>query len=264
MPELPDVELFKRYFDATALHQTIETVEIRNDIILKDCSIQTLESALVGQTFAGTERHGKYLFVEVKDSNWLVLHFGMTGDLKYFKKPDKEPDYSQLLIGFSNDYHLAYILPRKLGRVRLTEAVGPFLERNRIGPDALKSDFTVADFQEIMAGTRSMVKSALMDQKKMAGIGNVYADEILFQASLHPKTKANDLDEEALEDLFKTMKDVLETAIEHRADPGQFPDSWLTPHRNEQATCPRCGTDIEQIKASGRSTYYCPTCQKQM
>jgi formamidopyrimidine-DNA glycosylase len=264
MPELPDVELFKRYFDATALHQTIETVEVRDEILLEDCSVQSLEEALVGQSFAGTKRHGKHLFVAVEAGGWLVLHFGMTGDLKYFKKPDKEPDYSQLLIGYANDYYLAYISMRKLGRVQLTETIDSFLQENQVGPDALASDFTLVDFKEIMVETRSMVKSALMDQKRMAGIGNVYSDEILFQAGLHPKTKANELDEEALKDLFRTMKEVLETAIDHRADPEQFPDNWLTPHRDEEDPCPKCGGEIARIKVSSRSAYYCPACQKQM
>ncbi len=261
MPELPDVEIFKQYLDATALHQKIETVDVRDEIILDEITTRKLKDGLQDRAFESTHRHGKYLFAEINESEWLALHFGMTGRLKYFKAPDREPEYSQLVIGFANDYHLAYVAPRKLGEIELAETIEKFLEKNELGPDALSPDFTPANFQEIIENTSAMVKSALMDQTKMAGIGNVYSDEILFQAGLHPKRKANQLDQPRVEKLFETMKNVLQAAIEHQANPDQFPAGWLTPHRDEEAACPRCEGRIERIKISGRSGYWCPNCQ---
>jgi formamidopyrimidine-DNA glycosylase len=261
MPELPDVETFRRYLDATSLHQEIEKVEVRSRQILEGVSAQELKDGLEGRTFESTRRHGKYLFVELDDANWLVLHFGMTGHLKYFKDMEKDPPYDRLLITFANGYHLAYDAQRKLGEVALTEDVEEFIEEKGWGPDALKSSFDLAAFKEALAGRRGMAKSTLMNQHIVAGIGNVYSDEILFQMGIHPRTKVNQLDGETLEELFHTMKEVLQKAIDRQADADQFPDDYITPHRYDDGECPRCGGEIERVKVSGRSAYYCPDCQ---
>lgn len=107
-----------------------------------------------------------------------------------------------------------------------------------------------------------MVKAVLMDQESMAGIGNVYADEILFQGGVHPQARASSLDHETLEELFHTVKMVLERAIRHQAQPDQFPDTFLTPHRHDGGTCPRCRTELERVKVYGRTSYFCPNHQK--
>lgn len=260
MPELPDVEVFGQYFDATSLHQEIAEVEVHSRQVLEDVSAQELETALRGRTFESTRRHGKWLFVELDDGNWLVLHFGMTGFLKYFKDEGNEPAHSRLLIQFSNGYHLAYDSQRKLGEIDLIEDVEHFISEHDLGPDAL--GLKLDEFREILADRRGMIKSALMDQSLMAGIGNVYSDEILFQAGIHPRATVSQLDEGTLETLFRRMKQVLHTAIECRADPAQFPDSYITLHRHRDGKCPKCGGEIEQVKVSGRTAYSCPECQK--
>jgi formamidopyrimidine-DNA glycosylase len=261
MPELPDVEVLKQYADATSLHQKIQEVRINERRILEGVSASLLTSALEGHTFESTQRHGKYLFVRVDDANWLMLHFGMTGDLKYFKDPDKKPAYDQLLVGFLNGYHLAYDAPRKLGNIGLLEDIDSFVKEKDLGPDVMESSFDFDTFQEIMAGKRAMLKTTLMNQQLMAGIGNVYSDEILFQARIHPRTQINQLGEKRLKEVFHTMKEVLQTAIDCRADPEQFPDTYLIPNRHKDGTCSRCGGTIEQLKISGRTAYYCPECQ---
>lgn len=264
MPELPDVEVFKQYFDATALHQTIDTVTVRDNIILEGMSSRRLKGVLSGNSFKSTRRHGKYLFTEI-DDNWLAWHFGMTGSLKYFKDETDEPDYVPLLITFGNGYHLAYIMARKLGRLELIDAIDVFLAAQELGQDVLEPSFDLDSFREAVSGRRSMVKTTLMNQEIMAGIGNVYSDEILFQAGIHPKTKIDALAEDDLDHLFHTLKRVLQTAIDdYRADPAQFPASWLTPHRTEGEACPNCHGQIEQVKVSGRSAYYCPACQNKL
>lgn len=123
MPELPDVEVLKKYLDSTSLHQKIENVKVESKQVLKSISPQELKSELTGHEFASTKRHGKFMFVELDNHKWLVLHFGMTGDLQYYKKEDKEPEYRLLEFDFSNGYHLAYIMTRKLGEVRVTDLI---------------------------------------------------------------------------------------------------------------------------------------------
>ena len=261
LPELPDVEVFKRYFDATSLHQEIEKVEVYSRQILEDTSVEKLKTGLEGRTFESTRRHGKHLFAQLDDSQWLMLHFGMTGHLKYFKNMEKDTPHDRMLISFSNGYHLAYDSQRKLGEVELIEDVEQFVEGKELGPDALDPSFDLAAFKEALSRRRAMVKSALMNQRILAGIGNVYSDEILFQVGVHPKTRVNQLDEETLAEIFDAMNRVLRTALDCQADPDQFPDSCIIPHRHGDGKCPKCGGELKRVKVSGRSAYYCPSCQ---
>lgn len=260
MPELPDVEVLRRYLDATSLHKEIEEVEVFSRQVLEDISAENLKAALLGRTFESTRRHGKWTFVALDDGGWLVLHFGMTGNLKYFKGMEKEPDHDRLLIGFANGFHLAYDSQRKLGEVELIDQVEEFIEARDLGPDVL--DLDLHTFKELLNGRRGMIKSALMDQGLMAGMGNVYSDEILFQAGIHPRTEVNQLADETLQELFHAMRGVLRTAIEHQAKPDQFPESYITRYRGQDGDCPKCGGELEQMDVSGRTAYFCPNHQR--
>lgn len=260
MPELPDVEVFRRYLNATSLHQEIQAVEIRTEQILEGTSLRKLKYGLKDHSFHSTDRHGKYLFVTLNDQI-LVLHFGMTGNLKYYKDPDKEPEYTKFLIGFKNGYHLALVMPRKLGLVRLISDVKKFIQEKELGPDVCEDDFDHDKFRSLLKGRRGMIKPILMNQQIMAGIGNIYSDEILFQARVHPEKPVNQLEDAVLREIFKATREVLETAIENQADPEQFPASWIIPHREKGGECPNCGGEVRNITVSGRSAYYCPNCQ---
>jgi len=262
MPELPDVAVFKRYFDATALHQQIDGVDVRDTQLLANVSGPELTSRLAGQAFVGTSRHGKYLFAVLDDDDVLVLHFGMTGHLQYYEYLGDEPEYTQLLCSFRNGYQLAYVSARKLGEIRLIKEIDAFIRAKKLGPDVLDDDFDFDAFQERLSARHGMIKTRLTDQHIMAGIGNVYSDEILFQAQVHPKTPVDKLDRETLRAVFDKMKSVLEIAIDHDAEPSQFPDDFIIPQRREDGECPVCGGNVERVKISGRSAYFCPRCQE--
>jgi len=259
MPELPDVEIFKQYLDATSLHKNIEKVRILAPEMVKNITAQKLKAAMEGHVFESTRRHGKYLFVILENSPSLVFHFGMTGFVVYFKGMKKSPSHERLLISFSNGYHLAYDCQRKLGEVTMVQCVDAFLKERKLGADALKLDFH--DFVHLFSRTRSFIKSALMNQQLIAGIGNIYSDEMLFQSGIHPQKKASQLDESSLRKLFREMKAVLTAAIEARADPAKLPKYYLIPHRHGDRLCPKCGEDIKTAKVSGRTAYFCPRCQ---
>jgi len=261
MPELPDVEVFRRYLGSTALHQTIDEVGVRSKRLLKGLSERTLRSHLKGRSIQQTDRHGKYLLAGVKANEWLVLHFGMTGFLKYFKNENKEPEYTQMLISFKNGFHLAYVAPRKLGQIFLIDSKKTLIEEKELGPDVLDGDFDLQAFKEALFRSRGMIKSTLMSQKIMAGIGNIYSDEILFQARIHPKATVDRLDRDQRGRLFRALKRVLRKAIEVQADPQRLPSSYLISHRDPEERCPRCKGKVEKIEVSGRSGYYCPRCQ---
>jgi formamidopyrimidine-DNA glycosylase len=260
VPELPEVAIFKQYLDATSLHQVIAAVQVHSPRVVEEMQPQELVAQLEGRTFESTWRRGKHLFVALDDGNWLAWHFGMTGQLKYYKLADKEPDYVQMQFDFVTGYHLAYVMPRKLGQIALVEDPDDIIERKNLGPDALRMSYT--DWNEALSGRRGMVKSTLMNQQILAGIGNIYSDEILYQARLHPRIKINTLGAKTTEQLYKVMQEVLAKAIECRADPGRYPDSYLTPRRQEGAACPHCNGKVQRIKVSGRSGYFCPQCQK--
>ena len=263
MPELPDVEVFKEYLDATSLHQKIEKVAVAGIDMLEGVSVNDLRAALERSAFHTTRRHGKYLFVQLDNDHWLVLHFGMTGFLKYFKNPEKETAHERLLVRFYNGYHLAYDCQRKLGLIALSDDADDFIQQRELGPDPLASEFGFDTFRAALTSSKAAVKSVLMNQKRMAGIGNIYSDEILFQAGVHPKSRAATLDDDQLQALYREMMDtVLPTAIEARAQPQDFPSGFLIPHRKKGETCPRCGAKIRHAKVSGRSAYFCPECQK--
>lgn len=185
----------------------------------------------------------------------------MTGDLKYYQIPEKQSEYDLVSFDFKNGYHLAYIMTRKLGEVRLIDDVESFIKRKDLGPDVWGLDYE--DFRQALEGRSGMIKSTLMNQSILAGIGNVYSDEILFQAGVYPRKPVNELDEDILEEVYRCMNAVLETSVEHKAVPDRFPDTYLTPLRGEEgAQCPRCSGSIERIEVSGRSGYYCPNCQE--
>lgn len=261
MPELPDVEVFKRYLNATGLHQKIDQVELRDKKVLGKASAGNISNTLKGRQFESTRRHGKHLFVELSDDGWLVLHFGMTGFLQYFKGEEEDPRYHMLVISFDNGYHLAYCSRRKLGTIDLTDNPDTFIDQERLGPDALELNFD--RFEQLLKGRRGSIKSLLMNQQAMAGLGNIYSDEILFQAGIHPKTAVDTLTDELRQQLFDKMREVLDTAIDCKADPENLPPGYLLPRRHEGEPCPHCDRPIEQIKVSGRTAYYCPGKQPQ-
>lgn len=212
-----------------------------------------------GHVFESTRRHGKYLFVKLDNSPSMVLHFGMTGFVVYFKDMEKSPGHKRLLISFSNGYHLAYDCQRKLGEVTMVQCVDAFLKERKLGADALKFDFH--DFVHLFSRTRSFIKSALMNQQLIAGIGNIYSDEMLFQSGIRPQKRVFQLDESSLNKLFQEMKKVLATALEARADPQKLPKSYLIPYRRGGSLSPKCGAEIKTAKVSERTAYFCPRCQ---
>lgn len=270
MPELPDVETMRRYLESTSLHQEITDVEVHaagvvpSEEVIEGIEVQELIDALTGRSFVSTRRYGKWMFVAVDDDSddFLLLHFGMTGGLKYFKDMEEELEHDRVLFHFANGYQLAYLSQRKLGEVAVIDDVEQFIEEKGLGPDALDPDFDLAAFKDAVEGRRAMVKSVLMDQDTVAGIGNVYSDEILFHVGIHPRTKINNLEEDNLEELFHTVKDVLQKAIEYQADPEQFPESFIGPHRHEGGTCPICGAELERVQVGSRHAYYCPNRQQ--
>jgi len=266
MPELPDVQAFQNYANRTALHQRIDDVTVMDDRILQDVSEQALKRRLKGAELDGTRRHGKFLFLDVSSNGWLVMHFGMTGELAYFKSAysdeEETPRHTRLLLSFANGYRLAYRCQRMLGLISCTDDVDEFVQAHELGPDALDSEFDADDFLERIEGRSGTIKSTLMNQAIVAGVGNEYADEILFQLGVHPATSMDTLDEKKRRGLFAVMRRVLETAARHEGDTSEFPKGYLLKHRDDDAVCPKCGEQLQTTDVAGRTSCFCPRCQK--
>jgi len=265
MPELPDVELYKRRLDAHALQRKIDDVTVSDARILGDLKEAQFRQRLQGNRLERSRRRGKHLLVQLARDGWLTLHFGMTGDLCYVEPPDAEVPYDRVRLIFAGG-SLVYVNRRMLGRVGLADDADAFIAAAELGPDALDPAFDLAAFEGALDGRRDL-KSVLMDQGLVAGIGNLYADEILFQARLHPKTPGRSLSQARRKALLGTIKEVLQTAIGCGAGAEQFleclPQGYLLPQRHDGGACPRCGGKLATLKAAGRTSFYCPRCQRE-
>jgi formamidopyrimidine-DNA glycosylase len=262
MPELPDVEVYKKYLDATSLHQEIEDVEITAAKMLEGGGKDKYAGRLKGQVFTKTHRQGKTLFVRCGDESWLVLHFGMTGYLDYAGDNNEPPKHTRMVIFFEGGNRLAFVSQRMLGKIGWTEDPGKYAEEQGLGPDALSEHWNMDNFEQLFEGSKTDVKKVLMDQKHISGIGNVYTDEILFHAGLRPDRKASELEREEISALHRSMLHVLKTATEREANPEKVPGSWLLPRRESGADCPGCKGKVKKTKIGGRGCYYCPDCQR--
>ena len=260
MPELPEVETFKRYLDSTSLHHRVTGVEVRDAYVLKRVSVRELARRLKGRRFENSRRHGKHLFVRAGTELWLRLHFGMTGWLQYLKRDEETPTTARVLFRFANNRRLAFDDQRKFGEVELIKNVEEFLQTRGIGPDAL--EITLSEFKVILGKHRGAVKAILLNQQLIAGVGNLYADEILFRARMHPGTDAARLSDKDLARLFHATRYVLEKAIALKTDFNRLPKSWLLTHRGKAGRCPRCGRALKSETIGGRTSWFCTHCQK--
>lgn len=266
MPELPEVEIFKRHVDATSRGRRVSGVVVRDRKMIGKLSPAQLQARLKGVRLAASRRHGKYLLIGLGKAGWLALHFGMNGALRHFGKPGDDPAYDRLRLDLGAGHHLAYVNPRRIGRVALVADADAFIADEGLGPDALDGRFRESDFARALAAHRRDIKSALMDQSIIAGIGNLYSDEILFQARLHPRRRADRLEAAEVKRLFAKMRRVLRSAVRCGAGSEQMlerlPKDFLLPERRRGGRCPACGGAVATLKLGGRTAYYCPRCQK--
>ncbi len=261
MPELPEVEIYKRYIDSTSLNHKIKSVDIKESKVLSDITKKDLQDKLKGKSFQKTKRLGKNILLMLDKDLWLRLHFGMTGYLEYYKKPYEENSHRRIIFNFDNDYHLAYVNIRLLGKVSIENNPDDFAKNNDLGIDAM--DINFEEFNKRIHGRKGAIKPTLMNQEVIAGIGNIYADEILYQSKIHPKTKADKINENKLKIIFDKMKNILNKSIDKEANLNKMPKSYLINHREEGEKCPNCKGKVKKIKVSGRNGYYCPSCQKE-
>ncbi len=258
MPELPDVEAFRRELATRARGATIRRVEVADAQVLRNITSTELDRQLRGRHFTEPGRHGKWLYART-DGPAVLLHFGMTGSLHIADATESRHPHDRVVFVLDSG-ELRYRDQRKLrGLWLLPAGEAPETVTGRQGPDALES--SAGEVLEHIGSVRRKLKSALLDQEVVAGLGNLTADETLWRARLHPGQRANSLDHGERDRFHRALRQVLHDSV--RA--GRVPDrnSWLTGHRDEAGDrCPRCGTSLVRETVSGRSTVWCPGCQQ--
>lgn len=259
MPELPDVEGFRRTLESCGRGRRIEDVQVSDSGVLRGVSVQCLRDALEGRRLADPRRHGKWLIARTDGDPVLLLHFGMTGRLLCCP-PDEPPHrHDRVRLDLGERRGLRYRDQRKLQGLRLatsTAEVEQVLARQ--GPDALVLDREA--LRAVLEARRATVKAVLLDQTAVAGLGNLLVDEILWRARIHPRREADLLTADESRALHTALHRVLDRSV----PVGRVPDwpSWLTGHRNDvHPTCPRGHGPLRRSRIAGRGTISCPSCQ---
>lgn len=262
MPELPEVEILKSFFEAAAVDREIAAVEFHDHLDKVFASPRSeLEKALTGQQFTATRRIGKYLFARIGNKGWLHLHFGMTGDLQLLSESDELPSYTRFVMIFKNGERLAFRDLRKFGVIELVEDPDQYQKDRKIGKDLLEIE--PEDFVAALAGRKAPIKTLLLQQNKVAGIGNWIADEMLFNTGIHPETRAELLDEKELRALHGEGVKIVKRAIAEDTHYGDFPKDFFVNYRKAGALHPDYpDSPVQGLKVGGRGTFIVPAKQK--
>ncbi|HUR80045.1 MAG TPA: DNA-formamidopyrimidine glycosylase family protein [Thermoanaerobaculia bacterium] len=256
MPELPEVETYARYFARHALKQRITRVEVLDERILGEIRTPVFVRALKGRIFSEVRRHGKHLFAAA-GKTWLHLHFGMSGDLHY---GTEVPRFARVVFRFENEKLLAFEDMRLFGVADLVSDPDAFIVERGLGPDPLS--LTAAKFAALFEKRRGAIKSLLMTQEVIAGLGNLYVDELLYQTSIHPRRPVDQLTSAEIKKMYTNMRKILRAAISRQAREGHWPRNYLYHHREAGERCPRCGGTIRRAVVFGRTTYFCAKHQR--
>ncbi len=271
MPELPEVETICRQLEPEIEGRRIERLEIHDPRWCRPASPAELEKAVAGRMIKGLGRRGKYLLLALDGEKTLIMHLRMTGNLILVEDED-ELGHLRARFVLDDGRQVWFTDPRRFGEaLLLDDAALDAHFASRLGVEPFSAAFTPAALGEIAAGRTVPLKSFLLDQKGVAGIGNIYADEALFRARLHPLSPAGSMKPEHLEALRDAVLAALEAGVDGggasiddyrdgRGEKGRMQDEFLV-HTREGKPCPRCDGTIERIVVSGRSTYFCPACQ---
>ncbi|MDQ4149191.1 MAG: bifunctional DNA-formamidopyrimidine glycosylase/DNA-(apurinic or apyrimidinic site) lyase [Actinomycetota bacterium] len=280
MPELPEVEVIRRDLEKEILGRTIRSVAVASTpnalrVIRRNPRPSKFVEALVARTIVRIDRQGKYLVFRLDNGSSLIAHLGMSGQLILAPCLLPMPKHTHIVLEFTSGGELRYVDPRTFGEMFVATAGdgGGIRELQRLGFDALQEPFPRRDFSDSLAVRRTKLKSLLMDQRFVCGLGNIYSDEILFRARLRHDRLSNTLSADEVRRLYEAIGQVLNDAIRHRGtsiEDEQYRDLYgsvggfqhlLKVYQREGQPCSRCGTPIARARWSGRSTYYCPLCQ---
>jgi len=263
VPELPDVETRRRYIEETSLGRRIARVKVYDDRILHGTSPRTLSKKLSGSKFVQVRRRAKFLLISTDGGRTLLMHFGMTGDVLFDPEGSERPMSDRVDFEFAGGSVLHFSDHRLFGRIAIYETTDESRigDIAKLGPEPLDRSFTYKRFKDVLAGHNTTIHQVLMDQELIAGIGNIFSDEICYQAGVRPDRKPRDLSEDETRRLFDKMKWTLRRAIVLDADLDGHADVFLIPNRGKGGKCPH-GHSLESKTIGGRTSWFCPTDQK--
>jgi formamidopyrimidine-DNA glycosylase len=272
MPELPEVETIRRQLAPHLEGRTIEDVQILDPRFTRPTAPTEVEAGLRGALVEHVGRTGKYLVLALSGARYLLVHLRMTGALLF--DPAVDGAHTRARFELDAGHRLIYVDPRRFGTAQLLygEAERDAYLASRLGVEPFSPEFTVEHLRQIARGRRAPVKAFLLDQRQVAGVGNIYADEALFRARIHPLRPAGRLGTAELTRLRAAIEDALEAGIQAKGASiddfrhidgarGSFQDQFLI-HRRAGEPCPRCGGLIKKIVVGGRGTYVCERCQR--
>ncbi len=272
MPELPEVETIKNELVPHIVGRRVTGVTLCWEGVVRKPSVEEFRSRLIGKTITGLSRRGKYLIFSLSSGEALIIHLKMTGSL-LLKPASAEPDkFDRAIVYLDGETELHFRDPRKFGAMWLVNDVNSVVAK--LGPEPLDENFSPQVLLERLAKRKAPVKALLFDQNFIAGIGNMYADETLYDARIHPLRSGASLSQEEVERLHHSIQEVLLAAIGNK---GASVDTYFRPggelgtahfefrvaHGLGGKLCQRCGTPIERILVRNRGTYFCPKCQPQ-
>jgi formamidopyrimidine-DNA glycosylase len=274
VPELPEVETVRRRLEPAVAGRRFESVEIADPRLTRPYEPRLVEAELTGERVASLDRRGKYLIFRFESGRGLLVHLRMTGSFRH-APADGLPDdpHRRAVVRLDDGSDVAYRDVRRFGTWLLLEPeeLEPYLDA-RLGREPLAAGFTSKRLAERLEGRRAPIKAALLDQRTLAGMGNIYVDEALWRARIHPLRPAGELDPEEIRRIHRGARQALEAGL---ARQGATLRDYATPdgaagamqhefkvYGREEEPCDRCGTPIEKTRAGGRGTWYCPHCQR--
>lgn len=273
MPELPEVETVRRQLQAVLPGRVVQAVDVLLPRTLQNIAPDELTDAVVGRAFRKVARRGKFLLLHIGDKARLIIHLRMTGRLFVVSAKEEMHPHTRLSFALRGGDELRFADVRTFGTLHYSSAPGsgepPGLMN--IGPEPLSEQFTWQRLAATLAGRKASLKAVLLDQRRVAGLGNIYVDEALYLARLHPERPAGTLREAEIRTLHTKIRSVLQEAIaaggttirdyvDGEGAPGGF-QHQLRAYGRAGRPCTRCGTLFERLKVAGRSSHVCPRCQ---
>ncbi len=271
MPELPEVETVRRSLAPVLEGRALERVEITDPRLTRPLDPVEVARELEGERVALVDRRGKYLIIRFESGRALLVHLRMTGSFRVPAEPDA---HGRALLGLDDGTEVAYRDVRRFGTWLLLEPeeVDTYVDE-RVGREPLADAYRAKHLAERLAGRRAPVKAAILDQRTVAGVGNIYADEALWRARIHPLRPADSLEPDEVKALYRGIRDALRAGIRRQGSTlrdYRLPDGGSGGAQHEFKVygrggepCDRCGTPIDKTRVAGRGTWYCPTCQSQ-
>jgi len=270
MPELVEVEMTCRALREKAVGARVEAAHVMLEKIVGDAGV--FRGLVEGARLAGVRRRAKYIIIDLDGEQSLLVHLGMSGSLAWYPRERPLEKHVHVVLPLDNGGELRYRDLRQFGRMEAVERAGVLEHRRlrRLGPEPLGNGFTSAVLRRLAARSGMEAQRFLLDQSKIAGLGNIYAQEALFRARIHPCRPARELSAYRVRNLHRAIVETLREALDEggttQIGDGREGDGRWWPRRSVYGRrgqpCPRCGAPIERIKQGGRSTHFCPRCQR--